>query len=434
MKNVAFCVVLVLVSCFCAFAQTYKVLWSFGGASNDGAEPVSNLVFDKAGNMYGTTEWGGTGTNDQCGAGCGTVFELSPNGDSTWSETVLYNFCASYPTGSCLDGEKPTSGLASDTVGNLYGVTFNGGAVYCPYASAGCGTVFELSPPQSPGGAWTETVLHSFCSDYVTQCLDGVYPNGHLTFDTSGNLYGTTTGGGNGGWLGGTVFELSPSGGGWTQTVLYNFCTGGAYNDCPDGTAPQAGVTFDTAGNMYGTTQHGGTALGTGAGTVYELSPGSGGWTESVLGFFYPGLGPGLPDGVVSFDSTGNLYTTVYGGASHNWDNGGVLRLNPTTGTVHSFAFNGVNGSSPTAGVLVEPTTGVMYGTSSGSGPNSHIAGNIFKIGPNGETVLYQFCQQANCADGEGPFGSLSAYSGKLYGTTIAGGANNRGVVFEITP
>ncbi len=132
MKNAFLCALLVLASCAFSLGQTYKVLWSFGGAPNDGANPTSDFVFDGAGNMYGMTQWGGNTTNQLCGfgsvRGCGTVFERSPNSDGTWMETVLYSFCAN--SDLCLDGEDPMAGLTMDKQGNLYGTTLLRGL--CP--------------------------------------------------------------------------------------------------------------------------------------------------------------------------------------------------------------------------------------------------------------------------------------------------------------
>jgi uncharacterized repeat protein (TIGR03803 family) len=438
MKNVFFCVLLVLASCVFTLGQTYKVLYNFGSSAGDGIAPFSNLVFDKAGDMYGTTSAGGAAATSQCGGGgCGTVFELSPNADGTWTETVLYSFCAAYPTGSCPDGRNPTAGLAIDAAGNLYGTTYYGGAVYCPSNSQGCGTVFELSPPESPSAPWTQTVLHSFCSDLqgINTCLDGIYAPSHLTLDNSGNLYGTTISGGNGGWMGGTVFELSPNAGGWTETVLYNFCTDGTTFHCSDGTGPLAGVTFDQAGNIYGTTQAGGTPMGDGGGTVFELSPSAGGWAETTLMSLYQGDNELKKlEGVISFDSAGNLYSTAFSGGTQGF--GGVFKLDPQTGTGRQFLFTYLNQSGPAAGVLVDPKTGAVYGTTSMGD------GTVFEIGRDGkQTLLHLFCQQPNCTDGGGPAASPSAYSGNLYGTTVGGGTGNgnpgsigAGVVFELTP
>src|SRR5579871_1192608 len=197
----------------------------FGALARQVTERLSELVADKAGNLYGTT-YGGGATNF-C-SGCGTVFSLTPNSDGSWTESVIYNFCASYSNGACLDGAEPVSGLILDGAGNLYGTTKAGGAPTCAIAG-GCGTVFELSPPTNPGGVWPEKVLYSFCADSSKTCADGVQPNGRLAFDAAGNLYGSTTIGGSGHSRelsnGGTVFKLSHSVSGWAETVLYNFCT-----------------------------------------------------------------------------------------------------------------------------------------------------------------------------------------------------------------
>jgi len=425
----AWCVVLAL-TCGAALGQTYKVLWSFGSSPSDGASSVSNLIFDKAGNLYGTTQFGGSATNLQCGngGGCGTVFELSPNADGTWTNNIIYNFCANY-SGSCLDGQQPTAGLAMDAAGNLYGTTYFGGPG-CGNASAGCGTVFELSPPQSSGDPWTETVLYLFRS--LNNCLDGVFPNSHLTFDGSGNLYGTTTGGGAGAWYGGTVFELSPNAGPWIETVLYNFCVGGRFHHCPDGTYPQAAVTFDHTGNLYGTTETGGTPSGGGGGTLFALTPTANGWSESTLYAFNPASGIGGLFGVVSLDSVGDLYSTSCGGGqSHG---GTVFRFNPKGKTMRAASLASGGGACPTAGIVIDETAGAGYGTAS-SGFTKDSGGTVFKFGSSGEeTVLYTFCQLQNCADGYAPQASLILHDGNLYGTTEKGGALGYGVVFEITP
>jgi uncharacterized repeat protein (TIGR03803 family) len=420
MKKTMLCVAVVLLSCGFILGQQYKVLYSFaGGQFGDGAKPVSNLVFDSSSNLYGTTWFGGSGN---CTSYCGTVFTLSPNSDGTWTETILYSFC-SLGNSSCPDGQYPKAGPIFDAKDNLYGTTAYGGTY-------GSGTVFELSPPSPPGGAWTETVLYSFCANYSNNiCLDGAVPLSQLTLDASGNLYGTTSEGGSGtpkdGNGPGTVFELSHGPNGWTETVLYNFCSvGNGY--CQDGQLPMAGVTFDKLGNLYGTTEAGGALHSQGGGTVYKLSPGSNGWIETVLkaGSLY---GSGAPLGTVSFDPPGNLYTTFSVAAQNP---GGVLRLGPR-GATTEFLFNGADGQTPAAGVLVDSRHAALYGTTESGGTGY---GNVFKIvAPTQETVLHNFCSQPNCTDGVGPFASLiEDKSGNLYGTTKLGGANNLGVVFEI--
>ena len=262
---------------------------------------MAGLIFDAAGNLYGTTYNGGTGAE-------GTVFELSPNGDGTWAEKVIHNFFVNFHVN---DGENPAAGLILDATGNLYGTTYQGG-------SAGHGAVYELSP--NGGGGWTEKLLHSF--QVGGNNRDGSNPMGGLIFDTAGNLYGTTYNGGTA--IEGTAFELSPNGGGgWTEKVIHNFFVNFHVND---GENPASGLIFDAAGNLYGTTYHGGS---TGHGAVFELSPnGGGGWTQKLLHSFQVGGnqndGANPQAGLIS-DSAGNLYgTTTMGGTSDMGGSGGV--------------------------------------------------------------------------------------------------------------
>jgi uncharacterized repeat protein (TIGR03803 family) len=217
-------------------ASTFKALHSFTG--KDGAYPFADLVFDAAGNLYGTT------LGNFCEQhSCGTVFKLAPGANGLWTRTVLHYFGGK-------DGCEPYARLVFDTAGNLYGTTSCGGA-------NGGGTVFELSP--GAGGKWTEKVLYSFS----TAGKDGHLPYAGLIFDTAGNLYGATNQGG--AYGGGAVFELSPAADGkWTPAVLHVFGKG------KDGSAPRAGLTFDSAGNLYGTTFAGGSS---GDGIVFKLAP-----------------------------------------------------------------------------------------------------------------------------------------------------------------
>jgi uncharacterized repeat protein (TIGR03803 family) len=424
MRNVSLSLMLVLLGCSFLLGQSqYKVLWTFAGPPNDGNVPKSNLVFDKAGNLYGTTEGGGSSTADLCPGGCGTIFRLSPNQDGSWTNAILYSFCTKYINNLCQDGAYPQAGLIFDAHGNLYGTTVNGGAVACPQGH-GCGTVFELSPQ---GGSWTETVLYSFCEDLLNNnCLDGALPLGQLTQDASGNLYGTTDDGGANDY--GTVFELTHGTSGWTETVLYSFCAIGEF--CSDGAEPHGGVTFDKADNLYGTTEFGGTNNVHGTGVVFKLSPGANGWTETVLHSFHQGGDGGAPLGGVSFDTLGNLYGTSSGGGSDNA--GGLFRILAKNGKIGSFFFNGANGSEPHAGLLVDSKHAVLYGTTSQGGTAN--GGTVFEAtAAGGESVLYNFCSQPNCTDGGSPVASvISDADGNLYGTAEQGGINNQGVAFEI--
>jgi hypothetical protein len=226
MRRVVFATGLLMIATRYLPAQPYRVLHSFSGYPNDAASVVSSLVFDQQGNLYGTSAGGGDGVGDICaGLGCGTVFELSPNGDGTWEEGLIYSFCTVYNGTLCLDGSASWAGLAIDSAGNLYGTTTGGGSQNgepCENAEGivGCGTAFELSPSATPGGIWTESVLYNFCSNQSGEgCLDGWFPEAQMVFDSGGNLYGTPDGG-SGHIEGGIVFELVPSSGGWAERVI----------------------------------------------------------------------------------------------------------------------------------------------------------------------------------------------------------------------
>ena len=387
----------VLLPAVAVFGQQVKTIYSF--SSSDGHAPQDKLVFDNVGNLYGTTEHGGQ-------YNYGTIFELSPNADGTWSEVTLYSFCQDpNQYGVCLDGNSPTAGLVTDAEGNLYGVT--------PLGGPGYGVVFELSPPSQSGGAWDYQVIYDFCT--TEQCQDGAMPGAKLTFDDSGNLYGTTEGN--------TVFELSPSASGWIETTLFTFCTNG-YPHCADGNLPVAAVTFDAAGNLYGTTEIGGSSKGEGAGVVYKLTPGSTGWTETVLTTFSGGKRGGDLYGAINFDSAGNMYSTAFGGGTN--DAGGVFRLSPSNNAETLVSFLGSDGNiGPTAGVLLDPKTNTLYGTTSG-GENGG-AGSLYKVSSKGIVTTI--------AVGGNPKGALIADKhGNLYGTYSTGGQYGYGAVFEIIP
>ena len=275
-------------------------IYSFTG-STDGANPASNLIIDAAGNLYGTTQAGGN-LSGCSKIGCGVAFRLShtPTG---WHERVLHAFGAA-------EAHSPyPSGLVQDAAGNVYGTTFNSGNPACSF---GCGTVFELSPTAS--GPWTASTLYTF-----TGGTDGALPVADLILDAAGNLYGTTEEGGANN--DGVVFELSASGGSWTETVLYSF-TGG-----DDGRYPRSGVLFDPAGNLYGATYFGGITVFcvNGCGAIYKLSPSGGGWVESNVYTFQGNTDGYNPSGLVR-DSAGNLYGSASGG---NNGNGEVFKVIP---------------------------------------------------------------------------------------------------------
>jgi len=282
---------------------TGKILYSFAGG-NDGSEPVAGLVFDKGGNLYGTTQFGGGGPCMifQQGSGCGTVFRLTPPSaqGGSWTESVLYSF-EPY-------NDYPAASLILDPQGNLYGSTAGD-------QSASFGTVFQLAPPTTQGGFWTQTTLHSFGS--VDE--DGVTPYAGLTFDKKGNLYGTTSEGGadvpecSGTFGCGTIFALerpADRGGAWKEKVLYAFKHG------IDGANPESGLIFDCVGNLYGVT--GGPRLGFN-GTVFKLKPPAsqnGAWTEVTLHEFGNGSDGYEPGGALIFGGRSLLGTTSAGGGN----------------------------------------------------------------------------------------------------------------------
>jgi uncharacterized repeat protein (TIGR03803 family) len=206
--------------------------------------------------------------------------------------------------------------------------------------------------------------------------------------------------------------------------VLYNFCSSGARDICPDGQFPLAGVIFDQAGNLYGDTVMGGAMHDGGGGVIYKLSPNSQGWTETVLLRFLQTSDFFAPTGNLVFDTQNNLYGTA------SRTNGGVFQLSAK----HGERTVKLNGDAPETGVIVDSKSAALFGTTRYGGTN--LDGSIFKIQSNGkEVVLYSFCAQSGCTDGENPLaGLLEDKAGHLYGTASAGGSNNGGVVFEITP
>jgi len=401
---------------------TETVLYNFcssAGECIDGSYPgYAGLIADAQGNLYGTTAGGGANNG-------GIVFELSPpsSGAGSWTETVLYNFCSQM---SCADGANPYSGVIFDSQGNLYG-TAAGGGTFQSY-----GVVFELSPPAGGNGPWTYTLLYTFGGGN-----DGQNPYGGVIFDAQQkNLYGTTFQGGAANE--GTVFELSPPNGGtgpWTENLLHAF---GGEND---GVYANGGVTFDSQGNLYGTTIDGpGSAYN---GTVFELSPpggGTGPWTETIL---YDGNNSFFERGVV-FDGQGNLYTT---GEGAGIGYGGVVELNPPSSgatwnetDIFDFPGFGPNGADPFAGLTFD-SQGNLYGTTTLGGNTSACpvdagCGVVYALSPAAsggswtEHVLYSFSN----TDGAYPYSGLLADShGNFYGTTSQGGAHGLGVVYAIS-
>lgn len=249
-----------------------KTLYSFRGGANDGEYPAYGTpIFDRLGNIYGMTQEGGSGSGS-----AGIAFKLTQSGGE-WTLSILHSFSEAGG-----DGYGPQGGLIFDAAGNLYGMTSEGGA--------GFGTAFEL---KSSGGAWTENLLYNF-----NEGSSGEHPQGStLIMDQAGSLYGTTYSGGTG--HNGTVFEMTPSNGSWTFSVLYSFT---ACN-------PETGVTMDAAGNLYGNCPRGGTHN---LGMVYKLTHAGGSWIFVDLHDFTGGSDGSNPYGTVALDGNGNLYGTAY--------------------------------------------------------------------------------------------------------------------------
>ena len=270
-----------------ANASQYKVIYTFQGG-NDGEQPYGPMISDAAGNLYGTTEFGGSQK-------LGTVFKLAPGSGGTWTETVLYNFSEG------TDGGQPQAGLVMDASGNLYGTTTAGGDPTCLSIHGFCGVVFKLTA--NSDGTWSESALVNFTGS------NGLDPEAGLTFDNVGNLYGTAIRGGQYGY--GIVFQLSPnSDGTWTENILYSFNQNEA--------APNSQLVFDSAGNLYGTTNAGGVKAcdGFGCGTVFKLTQSGGTWSTQIL-LALNGKSGANPLGVV-FDLAGNLYGAAANGAAGN--------------------------------------------------------------------------------------------------------------------
>jgi len=382
----AIVIVPVLIAPGLAQAQTFTVLYTFTSTA-DGEQPDAPLTQDAAGNLYGTTQYGGTR------GGFGTVFKL----DTTGKEHVLRSFAGT------PDAEDPYSGLIRDKAGNFYGTTLYGGT------QGGFGTVFKLHP----GGK--ETILHSFAGT-----PDGEDPRSVLVRDGAGNLYGMTQyGGTNGGY--GTVFKLDAKG---KVTLLHSF------SGTPDGEDPYAGLLRDRAGNLYGTTMFGGT--GGGFGTVFRLDANG---KLTLLHSF-----AGTPDGVNPLagllrDGAGNLYgTTEYGGTNGGY--GTVFKVNAKgkLTLLHSFAGT-PDGQNPYSR-LIRDSTGNLYGTTFYGGTSGY--GSVFKLDPAGKlTILHSF---NDSPDGAHPIaGLILDKAGNLYGTTSDGGDLNCGfsgcgTVFKVTP
>jgi uncharacterized repeat protein (TIGR03803 family) len=404
-----FCLVITVVAlAHSSWAATESPVYSFTGGL-DGSNPASQLVFDASGNAYGTTVTGGS-------ASCGTVFQLTPSGGGQYQQSVLHSF-------DCFgEGKNPYGGVTLDAQGNLYGTTVAGGSGgVC--SGDGCGVVYKLT---HSGGGWTETVLYSF-----QDAPDAAGPGGAVVFDGAGDLLGTAPDGG--AFAAGAIYELSQSNGHWSERVIHDF-TGGA-----DGAIGSLGALLpDAHGNFYGVTELGGTS---GAGTVFQLLPGSGGTWQLKTRYAFQGQpDAAFPYGGLIADAHGNLYGTTYYGGTNGA--GAVFRVGPGAGfggwrDAVLYSFQGAaDGANPTSTLVFSPA-GKLYGTTSAGGDAGCECGVVFALTPVGanhwnESVLHTF---GTSPDGAYPYYGLTPDgSGNYFGTTAAGGNANVGVVFKVTP
>lgn len=380
-------------------SPTFQALVSFNGTNGSDAS-YYNLVQGVDGDLYGTTQVGGTYNE-------GTVFKI----DSAGNLTTLWNFCQA---NGCPDGNHPAAGLTIVTGGNLYGTTYYGGA-------NGAGTVFKITPDG------VLTTVHSFCNDPIGgSCIDGANPAAQLLLAADGNLYGTTVLGGTGGCPGchggGTAFKIGLSG---AFHKIHDFCTG----SCTDYGNPSNPLMQASDGNFYSEIYGryayypGNIFRMTRAGKVSLL------YTFCKLNNCTDGV---FPSGGLAQGANGNLYGTTSGGGQYG--NGEFLEIT-TTGALtvlHSFGnAQGNLGNTSNSGIILG-FDGNFYGVTSAGGTGNCVfgCGTVFSMTPTGSlTTLYSLNGNP---DGNGPWGLVQDTSGPLYGTTLSGGASNIGTVFTL--
>ena len=391
-----------------AHAQTLTTLFAFNGT--DGAEPFQSNLLDIGGTLYGTTGIGGA-------YNAGTIFKL----DNTGKETVIYSF-----TGG-TDGSLPSSGLTLSK-GNVYGTTFNGGDLSCVLlgSTPGCGVVYKLTP------AGKFSVVYTF-----TGSTDGAWPQGVIP-DSSGNLYGPAYYGGNlscpyTGIGCGVIFKIDTTG---KETPIYTF------QDGTDGGVPNGFITMDGAGNIYGAAIDGGTLTdcgGAGCGVIFKVTPAG---KETALYSFTGGTDGGGPNGSLLMDRQGYLYGTAYLGGDLQCTSipntagcGVVFKISPTGHESVLHAFNGTDGAGPSYGLLAG-SAGTAYGTTIYGGADNF--GVVFELTSKGEKVLYSF---TGGTDGAYPqSGLIVDKSGNMFSNTVFGGnlscnsPNGCGTVFKFVP
>jgi uncharacterized repeat protein (TIGR03803 family) len=393
-------------------ASVLSTLYNFRGmGAADGSSPTG-LVLGPNGVLYGATYQGGRGF--------GTIYQLTEISPGVWTETMLYEFAGG------VDGSSPKGCLALASDGTLYGTTAGGGV-------AGKGTVYELSPPATEGGAWTHTVLYSFTGSNG----DGATPYAGVTIGSNGSLYGTTVSGGAAGY--GTVYQISQgdmSGNGFAETVLYSFD-----KQKGDGVAPYGGVVMGASGALFGTTHAGGYK---GKGTVYMLSPpavAGDPWTETLLHSFATKTGDGAaPYAGVVINPRGVLFGTTYGGGPLGL--GTVYSLTPPSASngswvetiLYQFTGQGTDGAEPYSGVLIGPG-GMLFGTTNfggglGSGAVYTLTPPATRGQPWTENTVYGF---SGGMDGGLPNNLVFGASGMVFGTTVMGGFPGYGTIFQLS-
>lgn len=386
-----------------AQAQTFNVLYSFTGGI-DGASPWGQLAVDSTGNFYTGTQEGGNNS------GSGAAVKLRPVSGG-WLLQPLYDFNGGN------DGVQPQVMVAPN--GDVFGATQAGGA-------SSCGIVFQLRPsPSVPATAlapWNETILHTF-----TDGSDGCNPFAPPIIDSAGNLYGTTAAGGIN--ESGVVYELVPSGQGYTEQILHRFSG-------PDGVAPGAGLIADsTFTNLYGVTQIGGSLND---GTVFRLTNTGSGWTETVLYNFHNSSDGRQPQSGLAMDASGNLYGSA--GLGGNGGGGTIFELTPSGGSytfrlLYSLQCDLPSCIGPYLGYPTLDSAGNIYGTTLNEGVNTF--GYVWELANSGGSYTFTDLHDFALGPHDGGFpdgGVIRDAAGNLYGTTVDGGAYGSGIIFKITP
>jgi len=416
-----------------ANAQTFTVIHTFTGAPNEGALPMNGVVIDRAGNLYGVTFSGGIPgtTGNGCTAftngGCGTVFKLTRHG-SGWIYSTLYKFQG------VPDGNYP-AGVVVGPDGALYGATFGGGidSGTCANYLNGCGVVFRVRPPATFCASalclWNESLLHAFTGAND----DGANPgNGDLIFDSAGTIYGTTEAGGATNL--GTAYKLTPSQGGWEESVFFSFDP-----SQQQVAMPGSGLIMDKAGNLYGSSGY--SVDGNPSGAIYQLVNSQSGWMVNALQIFHcvGGLNGCFPDAPI-FDPSGNLVAAT--SDSGFYHNGTAIKLLASDNWSIDLLYTFQQDQGGTVNRLAMDSAGNLYGT----GINcSSGYGCVYKLTPTSNGYIYTDLHDFNGrGDGISPYGPVAIdANGNLYGTAELGGDLNDcfqefeqgcGTVWEITP